>query len=217
MFRSKSAAQSAWTSIPLIAVISAALTGCAGGPPQRPVAFYSEDPGPDKAVGGAAVGGAVGAVTGALVGRNNGGSGTGALIGAATGALAGGLLGNHADKREHRDAAVRQAQFEQHALTNFELIRMTQSGLSDEVIVNAVSTEGGRFDLSPNGLIMLKQNGVSDAVIAGVQRAAAGPIDPVTYVEPVVVEPPPVVFVRPRPRPGLHLHVGPGRPRGRCW
>jgi hypothetical protein len=83
---------------------------------------------------------------------------------------------------------------------------MAQTGLSEDVIINAVQTRGGRFDLSPNGLIYLKTNGVSDRVIRAVQDASvvATSSHPATSV---IYPPQPSVHgvVVVHPRPAVHL------------
>ncbi|QDU36905.1 hypothetical protein Mal4_12060 [Maioricimonas rarisocia] len=172
---------------------------------------------------GAAFGSGVGALTGAVIGSQSGHAAGGAVIGAATGAMAGGLIGNAEDAREERDAAIAQAQFAQYQaqnppLTNADLIFMAQSGLGEQVIVNSIQTRGGQFDLSPQGLVQLKNSGVSDGVIVAIQQsaasgsapAAAAPVPAIARTEVVVVEPRPSfgVIVAPRPRP---IVVGPPR------
>lgn len=166
---------------------------------------------------GAALGGGLGALTGAVIGSQTGHAGGGALIGAATGALAGGLVGNAEDARDERDAAIAHAQYVQatnqataRALTNYDLVMMTQNSVSDDVIITAIHSRGGRFDLSPAAIIQLKQSGVSDRVILSMQSAG-----PTSYVPgaPAVIAPPvtEVVVVEPRPTFGMGVVVGPRR------
>jgi len=126
---------------------------------------------------GAAIGSGLGALTGAIIGHQTGNKETGALIGAAAGAVGGGLLGNAADVQEERDAAITHAQHtemarraDQMAVTNRDVINMTRKGVSDRVIVSTVQSRGGRFDTSPDAVIYMKENGVSDAVIQTMQR-----------------------------------------------
>lgn len=176
---------------------------------------------------GAAVGTGVGALTGAVIGHQSGHTAGGAAIGAATGALAGGLIGNAEDAREERDAAIAQAEFAQYQaqnppLTNADLIFMAQSGLGEQVIINAIQSRGGQFDLSPQGLVQLKNSGVSDGVIVAIQQSSsrtpvASATSGTSTVAPavattgvVVVQPRPAVgvIVAPRPRPVV---VGPAR------
>jgi len=170
--------------------------------------------------GGTILGAGLGAFTGAAIGDHTGHAGGGALIGAATGAVAGGLLGNAEDAREERDAAVAQAHYEraaheahERAMKNADIVLMSQNGVSDDVIISSVNNRGGLFDLSPAGIIHLKNNGISDRVILAVQSAASppppglvrvgGPYPPVPVTE---------IYVAPRPVASLGVMIGPGRP-----
>ena len=155
-------------------------------------------------VGGTVLGGALGAVTGAIVGGKDH-RGGGALIGAGVGALTGNVLGRNKDRADEQRAAIGAATVAQanqaaaaQAVTNYDLISMTQAGVSEDVIISAMRSRGSRLDLSPQGLISLKENGVSDRVIVNaqnmVQNYAAAP-------QPTIVTdaPPPTVIVAPRP------------------
>ena len=117
---------------------------------------------------------------------------------------------------------------QQQAVSNLDLITMSQAGLSDAVIVNAVQTRGGQFDLSPNAIIDMKTHGVTDNVILSIQQSNFRRPVSSTYVYPAttVVAQPSVVYVAPRPTVGVGFMVGPrpyyrgyyGRPYGRhCW
>lgn len=57
-------------------------------------------------------------------------------------------------------------------LTNADIIRMVKSGVSDSVVIGAIQANENKFDLSVNGILSLKSAGVSDAVIAVMQRFA---------------------------------------------
>ncbi|MBS0261692.1 MAG: hypothetical protein JSS02_07005 [Planctomycetes bacterium] len=156
---------------------------------------------------GALAGTGLGAVTGAIIGEATGHPGAGAAIGAATGAVAGSLVGNAEDQKEEREVAVAHAQYETarqeaiaRAITESEVVRMTQHHVGDEVIINAIRTRGCLWDSTPDALIRLKQQGVSDRVIqamqtTGVHVSTAGPVPPPVYYAP----PPPagVVVVGP--------------------
>lgn len=172
------------------------------------------------------VGGLAGAASGALIGAASGNAGEGALIGLAAGGLGGAALGASEDRRDER-FAIQQASYEQAAyahaagaVTTTDLITMSQSGVGDAVIRSMLLQRGSRVDLSPGGVVFLKQNGVSDAVILAAQQAAGLPEPPGPPVghygpPPVVIHEAPV-FVRPvvPVRPGLHISIG-GR-RRRC-
>lgn len=165
---------------------------------QPPPSYYQND-----TATGAVVGGGLGAVTGALVGGKDH-RGGGALIGAGVGALTGGLIGNAADAADRRAAAAgiaiasqANAQVAAMAVTNFDLVQMTRAGVGEDVIISTIRSRGGRFDLSPNGLIVLKQSGVSDRVVMAAQSSTPGVYAP--DVAPPVIGPPPVVYVQPTP------------------
>lgn len=168
---------------------------------------------------GTVLGGGLGALAGAIIGSSNGQSPEGALIGAGVGAITGNLLGRSQDAADRQQAAVgynvaqqANARAAAQAVTNYDLIQMTAAGLDESVIAGAIDSRGGRFDLSPSGLIQLKQNGVSDRVVRRAQQAtglpsAIAPAQPAT----VVVERP--VYYYPRPASRVHVHYGFGGPR----
>jgi outer membrane lipoprotein SlyB len=165
---------------------------------QPPPSYYQND-----TATGAVVGGGLGAVTGALVGGKDH-RGGGALIGAGVGALTGGLIGNAADAADQRAAATgtavvaqANAQVAAMAVTNFDLVEMTRAGIGEDVIISTIRSRGGRFDLSPNGLIALKQNGVSDRVVMAAQSSTPGAFVPAAA--PAIIGPPPVMYVQPAP------------------
>ena len=186
--------------------LAVTLTGCAHSGPMQ--------------TAGTVIGTGVGAVAGGIIGANNGDPNTGLLVGAATGALAGGLIGNSKDARNERDLAVAHASYVQNALTNNDLVQLTANGVSPDVIVGMVRDRGGRFDLSPSGVIALKQQGVSDQVILACQYANSGNVASVSevyprksstvYVSPpppaVIVEPAPIIVARRRPYSWHHHH-----------
>jgi hypothetical protein len=169
--------------------------------------------------GGALVGTGLGAVTGAIIGSatGRGNAAAGALIGAAAGGVGGALIGNAQDKREQQADAAVQAQYtqaqvaaERAALTNNDIVYMAKSNVGDGVIINSIRSRGGRFDTTPDAIVQLKANGISDAVIQTMQSTpppsatvpppgavAGGPY----YAPGVVVAPAPLVGVYVRPRP----------------
>ena len=183
---------------------------------------------------GTVVGGGLGAITGALIGGGKGKGGEGALIGAGIGAITGNLLGRSKDANDERIAQNGYAaahganiQAAAQAVTNYDLAQMTQSGLSEAVIVGAIQQRGARLDLSPQGLIQLKQAGVSDAVLIAAQRASgasssvyAAPAAPLIAPAPtVVIDRRPVYYYEP-PRPSVYFSFGGHghhHHHGHCW
>lgn len=172
---------------------------------------------------GALIGSGIGATTGAIIGSQSGHAEGGALIGAAAGALGGALAGNAQQMSEERDAAVVAAQqaewrrqADAQAVTNQDVIRMTRGGLSEGVIAGTIRNRGGRFDLSPDALIALKSEGVSDGVIQSMQSNITAPavVGATTVVPPptvVAVPPPPPPTVYVTPRPSAQIVIGPRR------
>jgi hypothetical protein len=113
-------------------------------------------------------GGGIGAVTGALIGSQTGHAGGGAAIGGALGALTGGLIGNAHDRTERSiQAAEARAQ-----LGVQDVVQMAHNHLNDDVIINHIRTSGTVFRLTAQDTIWLKQNGVSDRVVAEMQATS---------------------------------------------
>jgi hypothetical protein len=151
------------------------------------------------------------------------------LIGAGVGAITGNLMGRSKDAADNRRAAYGAAtvgQLNQQAaamaVTNYDLLQMTQAGLSEDVIISTMRSRGARIDLSPQALIALKQQGVSDRVVVAAQQMSAAPgyIPPAAAGPTVISEvpPPPAVIVAPAYRPYYyhppyyhhhHYHRGP--------
>jgi hypothetical protein len=147
---------------------------------------------------GAGIGGLIGAGTGALIGKHSGNAGAGALIGAGAGALAGGVIGNSVDKSEARAEAARRQ-----AMTLGDVVGMTQNHISDDVIISQIRSTGTVFRLTANDTIMLKQQGVSDAVVREMQATQyrVRPVTSTTVVGPPPVVATPVYVVEPSPPP----------------
>lgn len=149
----------------------------------------------DTAAGtGALAGGALGTGIGALLGGRH--SGTTALAGGLIGAAAGGLTGAAVDANNNKkaqQAAV--AQVAARAPTYEDIVRMTQSGVPDNEIIDQIRTSGAVYHPNSDQIIYLNQNGVHQAVITELQATGYRPARTV-YVAP---PPPPVVYVDPGP------------------
>ena len=172
---------------------------------QPPPDYYHND-----TASGTVMGGAFGAVTGAIIGGRKD-RGEGALIGAGVGALTGNLLGRAKDRTDEHRAATGAAvaahanrQAAAMAVTNYDLISMTRAGVSHGVIISTLRSRGAQLDLSPQGLISLKQSGVDDNVLLAAQDLNNAP----AYVYRPA--PPPVV-VREAPSTVI-VTQGPWRP-----
>ena len=91
----------------------------------------------------------------------------------------------------------------QQALNNDSIIKMVKAQLSDDVIVTTINASPGAYDTSPDGLIALKQAGVSnkviDALVAKSTSAASAP----TSIDSIAPSTPTHPHPRPRFRPCL--------------
>ncbi|MBS0653947.1 MAG: hypothetical protein JSR39_10545 [Verrucomicrobia bacterium] len=119
-----------------------------------------------KAGTGALVGGAAGVGAGALISPTPQGALIGGAVGAATGAIIGASLDS--DDREvmeqkSPDTVKRIDDGEQ--LTTDDIKKMSQNGLSDNVIIGQIQATNSVYYLSTNEIIDLKNAGVSQRVI----------------------------------------------------
>jgi hypothetical protein len=81
----------------------------------------------------------------------------------------------------------------QQALNNDSVIKMVKAGLTDDAIVATINANPGAFDASPDGLIALKQAGVSNMVIDAIvakSTASAPDSAPPDASAPAQPEPP---------------------------
>ena len=59
-------------------------------------------------------------------------------------------------------------------MTNDDVIKMVQGGLGESTVLQAIDGAEPAFDTSPDGLVKLKQGGVSDAVIQRILAKKSG-------------------------------------------
>ncbi len=178
---------------------------------------------PHYADRGALFGGLTGAGVGALVGDAAGNTGAGAAIGTAVGALTGAAIGDSIDAdmaRSKAEIEARMGRQMQGAVTPQDVIAMTQAGLSDEVIVTHIRSNGMAQPLAVNDLIGLRNVGVRDAVINTMQQTPPRTAQsnqplamyPSTYAvapAPVMVAPYYPVYAPPPPPPvGFYYRQG---------
>ncbi len=102
-------------------------------------------------------------------------------------------MDNHEQKVAVAQAVQRQA------IGLQDVVNMTRSGTTDDIIVNQIRTSGTVYHLHADDIIWLQQNGVHPNVIEAMQATANLP-PPVVYVND---PPPPVVYVRPDPVIGV--------------
>lgn len=188
-------------------------------------------------IGGSLLGSAVGTGVGFATGNPQ----AGAAIGGLAGAGIGGIVGSEADEkqRERTDAIMlAQAQAEAGAVSRgplsiADVIQMcrpdgaTGKVISDEIIISTIRSTGSQYNLTPQDLRDLSNNGVSDQVMQemlATRHRTPPPVrvirpspPPVVYVDRPVYDPfygPPPVFIHPHPRihrPGIgfsYTHFG---------
>src|SRR3954454_4118908 len=163
--------------------VATVVAGVAAAQPAAAQPYYYQ-PAPDyyhnDTASGTFLGGAMGAITGAIIGGKHH-AGQDALIGAGVGAVTGNLLGRSKDANDERRAAQGAAavgQMNQQAVamavTDSDLVQMTRAGISEDVIISTMRSRGTRVDLSPQSLIALRQQGVTDRVVMAAQQMSSG-------------------------------------------
>jgi hypothetical protein len=96
--------------------------------------------------------------------------------------------------------------FAQQKLDNDTVIKMVKAGLSDDIVVATINSSPGTYDTTADGLIALKQAGVSDKVIGAIVNKGAAPAAPPT---PPATTPPPG---DPEPAPAPSTSTAPAAP-----
>src|SRR5262249_22320177 len=130
-------------------------------------------------------------ILGAGVGALAHAPGAGLLIGAGTGAALGGLAGAAEDHREQRsaEAAAVAAANRQPPLRLEDVASMAQQHISDDVIINQIRVTGSIYNLTPEQIRWLKEQGVSDRVVIEMQSRIA--YQPAPYRRYVIYDPAP--------------------------
>src|SRR5262249_51445661 len=113
---------------------------------------------------GALVGDGAGAAAANLIAKATHGSRTaGTVIGGAVGAIGGAIAGWAHDQSVIKADTRSAAQAQQGSLE--QIVKLSQQGVTDAVIINQIRTSGKVYTLSANDILYLKQHNVSDAVI----------------------------------------------------
>jgi len=127
---------------------------------------------PNRAPEGALIGGLLGAGAGTIIGNQSKnrdkGRTEGAIIGGAVGALTGALAGSQMQKQpaqtQGSGAAVNQNQ-----MSIQQIVNMSGQGVNEDVIVDRIRLTNSKFNLTPDDINYLRQNGVSQKVINTMQ------------------------------------------------
>lgn len=159
---------------------------------------------------GALAGGGIGALTGAAIGSATGRPGAGAALGAGIGALTGGAIGNAMDEQEKRSEIVQAAARNTPGpMSIYDVVNMARNGVGDDLIISQIHSSGSSFTLSPDDIVRLRQEGVSEKVVQTMMN---------TPRRPVVIQRAPVYVVDPYPPPPVHFGIGYHfHHRPRCW
>jgi hypothetical protein len=165
---------------------------------------------------GALAGGGIGGLVGAGLGSLAHAPVAGAALGAGVGALTGAAVGNEKDRKEAQQqqaqAVAASVQAQTQGMT--DIAQMTQQKTPDDIIINHIRTSPVVYNLAPNQIQWLRENGVSDAVIREMQMTLYR-VPRRVYVEGPVYGPPPAVVVE--EGPPVAVGVGFGYTRYRRW
>ena len=95
-------------------------------------------------------------------------------------------------------------------MTNEDVIKMVKGGLGEATVIQAIEAAEAGFDTSPDGLVKLKQGGVSDTVIQRimVKKGAAPAAKTAAAAPPVCHECGTVTGIREINKPGQASGVG---------
>src|SRR5689334_17088615 len=69
-------------------------------------------------------------------------------------------------------------------LTNDAVVKMTQAGLAEDVILSMINTQSGKYSATPDDLIALNKSGVSDKVIGAMVNKGSGNPSATKTVDP---------------------------------
>jgi len=75
-------------------------------------------------------------------------------------------------------------------LTNDTIVTMVKAGLGDELIISKIKMSQGQYDLSTNGILKLKKDGVGDRIIQAMLASSAPPPPAAPSTAPPAVAPP---------------------------
>jgi len=74
-------------------------------------------------------------------------------------------------------------------MNNETVLKMHRAGLGDDLILQTIATQPGRYDTTPDSLIALKQAGLSDSVLAAMTNKARRQITGPPPPEPISLAP----------------------------
>lgn len=124
---------------------------------------------------GAVIGTVLGAAAGGIIGHQGHHGGEGAAIGAAAGALTGALIGAQVNKPGQTNVSAAQqtaSASNPNQMSMQQIIDLSRQGINENVIIDKIRLTNSKFTLTADDLANLKNQGVSQNVIAVMQGAA---------------------------------------------
>ena len=123
-----------------------------------------------RATEGAVVGGVLGAAAGGIIGHQSHHGAEGAGIGAAVGAISGAIIGSQIQKQPQSGQAAPATQAtSSNQMTIQQVVDLTKQGAHEAVIIDKIHLTNSKFTLTPEDIVYLKQQGVSQKVIDAMQ------------------------------------------------
>jgi hypothetical protein len=89
--------------------------------------------------------------------------------------------------------------YAQQALDNDAVVKLSKSGLSEDLIVQTINASAGHYDTSADALIALKQAGITDKEVGAMLMKNANPNGPAAAQVPTTI----VLAAPPPPLPGV--------------
>ena len=78
----------------------------------------------------------------------------------------------------------------QEALSNGSIVKMIKAGLGEDLIVSVIQSQPGKYSSTPDDLVKLKQQGVSEKILAAmVAKGSAAPVPSITTASTSIVDP----------------------------
>lgn len=65
--------------------------------------------------------------------------------------------------------------FAQEALTNESIVKLVKAGLGDELIVNMINTQPGNYRVTPDDILNLKEQGISEKILSAMINKGVTP------------------------------------------
>ena len=94
---------------------------------------------------------------------------------------------NDKEADQEKSAQAKSESTPKRLLTNKDIIQLVKTGLSEDIIVSLIRKSATKFDLTPEALIKLKQEGVGDLIIKAMIESSSVEVSQETAIGTVVV------------------------------